>query len=90
MKNPKEIGEKMKIVNFLHFLFTTVHNPTKKPITDDCDRVCIFGSYQMTRLAYSAAIPIVAATRQAANLNSGILPNGSTTGLVKIFAAAST
>ena len=81
----------MKIVNFLHFLFTAVHNPTKKnPITDDCDRVCVFGSYQMTRLAYSAAIPIVAATRQAANLNSGILPNGSTTGLVKIFAAAST
>jgi len=31
MKNPKEKGEKMKIVNFLHFLFTAVHNPTKKP-----------------------------------------------------------
>ena len=81
----------MKIVNFLHFLFTAVHNPTKKTRSLMIVIGCVFfGSYQMTRLAYSAAIPIVAATRQAANLNSGILPNGSTTGLVKIFAAAST
>jgi len=32
-KNPKENSEKMKIVNFLHFLFTLVQNPTKTPIT---------------------------------------------------------
>jgi len=43
VKNPKENGEKMKIVNFLHFLFTLVQNPTKTPITGKCNRVFLGG-----------------------------------------------
>jgi hypothetical protein len=49
VKNPKENSEKMKIVNFLHFLFTLVQKPTKTPITGNCDRGCVFGSRQMMR-----------------------------------------
>ncbi len=40
--------------------------------------------------AYSAAVRISAfSARTAQNLNSGILPNGSSAGLVRRFAAAS-
>jgi hypothetical protein len=31
----------MKIVNFLHFPFTMAQNPTKNPITGDCDWGCV-------------------------------------------------
>jgi hypothetical protein len=51
VKNPKENSEKMKIVNFLHFLFTLVQNPTKTPITGNCDRGCVYRSRQMMRQA---------------------------------------
>jgi hypothetical protein len=47
VKNSKENSEKMKIVNFLHFHFTVVQNPTKTPITGKCDRGCFFGWSQM-------------------------------------------
>ena len=77
---------------FFTFSFYYGAKSNKKPRS----LVIVIGAVFLDRVndaayrAYSAAIPMVAATRQAANLNSGILPNGSTTGLVKIFAAAST
>jgi len=40
-------------------------------------------------IGYSAAAACAFSIRAAQNLNSGILPNGSSTGLVRRFAAAS-
>ena len=39
----EEKKENVKIVNFLHFHFTVVQNPTKTSITDKCDRGCFLG-----------------------------------------------
>jgi len=51
---------------------------------------CGLGLTRGTAPDYSAAMLSAFSTRTAENLNSGIFPNGSIAGFVRIFAAAST
>ena len=82
----------MKNVNFLQLLFTKISrivvSPAKKSVPKRHAKQKNYHAFQNT--PYSAATAAVGITRHAENLNSGIFPYGSTTGFVKILAAAST